>query len=845
MLRKLLYIFLLFISFFITFSHGADIFGQIKKHDSVWDILTTDKRFSLFINQIEENKLVDVFKDINANTLFAPTDKAIEEGLNEGILKRSKKMTVEQILYHLIPVSIKSNELWDGRLLETKAKVDEVQQRLRVTKTKDSLFVGVGGDEEQSKISQADIETSNGVIHVIDKVLSLPNYLDEVLFLNQDTKDFYDKCEKVHLTKELRHAVGNTIFVAKGDIFGDELNPFEKKYLLDHPEGKEDLTRLLNHQIATQVFFSDTFKEGKSKIKTVEGSEDLDILVENKKGAPSEITVNGVKVIQKDILASNGVIHVLEKPLLPKHKDNFLHLSTRKVLIGMNSTRFIKLFDDQGLGHYLDDDDVDDDAKITILAPPNESLDNNNEMILATKSWLKYHLIHGCYEPSDLQDGQLLETESHDDLGDSLYQRLDVHIIKSEPGGGQESILFGKSGVLGNPVSVNDKRLIYPIARPLTLPRDPLSRLPVNLELTTFVASLYASGSDKNITKARGVTLFAPSNDAFSRLGLLSKFLLQPESKDKLAQVVTYHAVQGLFYENSTTEGEHHERTLSSDKITLNKTQDGFFVRGYGALDGSDRDVIAKVIDRDILISNGVLHTIDRVQIPSSLEVTNRNLLTADNTNSFLSLLERTEFAKDVLDDLNSDRPYTILAPSDRAFAKLNLSNLKDKPDQLEMIAKLHILPVPLPRLANEEESKKPWMMMKDEKKGRWQDDEPKDISYIGTDFPTLLSHDDYVVITKNIGGGFTVRVKGTAEESADVIQVGRSSARGGVIEIDRVLIPKNADLPYHLSWWAIALIVLGVLLGIALLAVAAYLGWRWYQTRRQGRIALDQEEEH
>ncbi|KAI9485659.1 MAG: FAS1 domain-containing protein [Benjaminiella poitrasii] len=844
MLKRLTFIILLL---FIAFC-SADLFGATKK-PSVWDILTTDKRFSMLVSQIEEHSLVDTFKSINANTLFAPTDKAFEEensalASSSRILKRSK-MTADQILYHLVPVSVKSGELWDGRLLDTNAHVDEAPQRLKVSKTDDDLYVGVGGDEEQSRVSQSDIETSNGVIHVIDKVLSLPKYLDETLYLNQDTKDFYDTCEKVKLTRELRRAVGNTLFVAKGDLLGDEWNAVEKKYLLDHPEGKKDLSRLLNHQIAPKVFYSDKFKEGKTTIATVEGSEDLDILVENKKGAPSEITVNGVKVIYKDILASNGVIHVLEKPLLPKNKNAFIHLTTRKVLVGMNATRFIRLFDDNRLSAYLDDEDRNEDP-VTLLAPPNDSLDDDVvESKRDLKAWLKYHIVHGRYQPSDLKDGQLLETESHDSLGSKLYQRLDVHVTKSDSGaiGSEDSIQFGKSGVLGSPVSVGSKKLVYPIARPLTLPRDPLSRLPVNLELTTFVAGLYASGSDKNISQAQGITLFAPTNEAFSRLGLLSRYLLQPESKEKLASVVTYHAVRGLFYENSTTEGEHRERTLGSSEITLNKTQDGFFVRGRGATDGNDRSVIAKVVEHDILISNGVLHTIDRVALPDSLEVTNGNLLSADGTSSFLTLLEHSEFAKEVLDDLNSGRPYTILAPNDRAFAKLNLTDLKSKPEELEMIAKLHILPVPLPRLDIEDDDMLFTTKGKDDG-GRWQDDEPKDISYVGTDFPTLLSHDDYVVITKNVGGSsFTVRVKGTAQESADVINVGRSSARGGVIEIDRVLIPKGADLPRHLSWWAIALIVIGVLLGIALLLVAGYLAWRWYKSRREGRIALGQEE--
>lgn len=66
------------------------------------------------------------------------------------------------------------------------------------------------------------------------------------------------------------------------------------------------MARLLQHQVASSIYYSDQFPEGKTSIKTVEGSEDLDIYVENKEGAPSAIQVNGVRVIKSDILAANG-----------------------------------------------------------------------------------------------------------------------------------------------------------------------------------------------------------------------------------------------------------------------------------------------------------------------------------------------------------------------------------------------------------------------------------------------------------------------------------------------------------------------------------------------------------
>lgn len=788
------------------------------------------------MQEIESANLTPEFKKIKSGTVFAPVNEAFDHKL---ITQR--RLNANSLLYHVVPLSIDTNDLWDGRVLETEARIDDVDQRVKVHKSLTrTVTLGPDNGQESAKIVDSNIEATNGVVHAIDKILPLPVYLDETLSLSSDTQEFYDYAKIAKINHELRNAQGNTIFVSKGEVFGDALSDYEKEYLLHQEAGRHDLARYLNHQIVPKVFYAGDFKEGKTALKTVEGSEDLEIVVQNKTGFFKTITVNGVKIIHSDVLAANGVIHVLEEPLLPKNKD-FIKLTARKALHGLNASRFIDLFDENGLGSYLDNDESD---VITILAPPNDALENDFSPIfpnIKTREWLKYHIVHGRFEPSDLIDGQLLETESHYDLGEDHYQRLDVHIA-TQNRGFKDTIQFGKAGVLGDPVHVGKNLIIYPISNALDLPRDALSRLPVNLDLSTFVASLYASDADHVISKAHAITLFAPTNEAFSRLGLTAKYLLQPESKEKLEQVVTYHAVRGLFYENSTSEGEHHETTLSSgSSITLNKTADGFFLRGSGAADGEDRSVIAKVVESDILISNGVIHTVDRVEIPNSVEITNKDLLSAEGTTTLLRLLDRANLTKRVLEGLDKNKPYTILAPTDRAFGKLDISHLLENPDKLLAVARLHILPIALPRLDLNEVKDSGYRFgifgkNKDDDKKR--EDRP-DVPYIGTDIPTLLD-DEYVVISKNVLGGYTVRVKGTITESSDVLDIGHSTSGGGVISIDRVLEPKEVrDEHGGLAWWKIALIVIGSFIGAALLAVAAFFGWRYYQSRRDGNISL------
>lgn len=139
---------------------------------------------------------------------------------------------------------------------------------------------------------------------------------------NQDTETFYKLAERANIHHELKNAQGNTIFVAKDDFFGDDFDPIQKRYLLEQEEGKKDLARFLDHQIAPKVFYSHDLKEGKSNIKTVEGSEELEIVVKHNKLLPSSITVNGVKVIHQDVLSANGK----QTNMIKKKKNPITHI---------------------------------------------------------------------------------------------------------------------------------------------------------------------------------------------------------------------------------------------------------------------------------------------------------------------------------------------------------------------------------------------------------------------------------------------------------------------------------------------------------------------------------------
>jgi len=123
---------------------------------------------------------------------------------------------------------------------------------------------------------------------------------------------------------------------------------------------------------------------------------------------------------------------------------------------------------------------------------------------------------------------------------------------------------------------------------------------------STLVAAVSAAGLVDTLNGEGPFTVFAPTDDAFAALpaGVLDALLL-PENKDVLTQILTYHVVPGQVMAADVTDGE--VATVEGQSVTLS-TADGVTVNG------------AKVIQADVVTSNGVIHAIDAVLLPPGVD---------------------------------------------------------------------------------------------------------------------------------------------------------------------------------------------------------------------------------
>ncbi len=127
-----------------------------------------------------------------------------------------------------------------------------------------------------------------------------------------------------------------------------------------------------------------------------------------------------------------------------------------------------------------------------------------------------------------------------------------------------------------------------------------------NESFTTLVAAVKAAGLVDVLAGEGPYTVFAPTDEAFAKLpeGTVED-LLKPENKDKLVAVLTYHVVPG--------------KVMAADVVKIDSatTVQGQNVTIAAGADGVTIDN-ANVVMTDVAASNGVIHVIDTVILPSS-----------------------------------------------------------------------------------------------------------------------------------------------------------------------------------------------------------------------------------
>jgi len=274
------------------------------------DTAVADGRFTTLVAAVGAAELVDTLKGEGPFTVFAPTDDAfaaLPAGTVDELLKPENKQKLTDILlYHVV----------SGKVMA--ADVTALTSAPTVLGKDVAVKVDMGNVYiNEAKVIITDIETSNGVIHVIDAVLLPPsddammekNTIVDVAVADGRFTTLVVAVTAAELVETLSGEGPFTVFAPTDDAFAALPAGTLDSLLL--PENKQQLTDiLLYHVVSGKVMAADVVTL--TSAPTVLGK-DVTITVKDGKVFLNDT----VQVIITDVEASNGVIHVIDAVLLP------------------------------------------------------------------------------------------------------------------------------------------------------------------------------------------------------------------------------------------------------------------------------------------------------------------------------------------------------------------------------------------------------------------------------------------------------------------------------------------------------------------------------------------------
>lgn len=278
--------------------HGSG--GEAAEPADIVDTAVAAGGFETLVAAVKAAGLVETLKGKGPYTVFAPTDEAfgkLPKGTVDALLKPENKDKLTAILtYHVVPGKVMAADV--VKLTEADTAFG---QKVRIS-TKDGVKV------DSAKVVKTDIECTNGVIHVIDSVI-LPRDIVDVAVGAGTFKTLAAALKAAELVEALNGDGPFTVFAPTDDAFA-KLPKGTVEDLLK-PENKAKLQAILKyHVVSGKVGSADVVKLNQTK--TLQGTA---VRIETRDG---KVFIDGAQVTAADVPAINGVIHVIDKVILPR-----------------------------------------------------------------------------------------------------------------------------------------------------------------------------------------------------------------------------------------------------------------------------------------------------------------------------------------------------------------------------------------------------------------------------------------------------------------------------------------------------------------------------------------------
>ena len=294
---------------------GSDDEDEVAVPDIV-ERAQADDRFETLVAAVVEAELVDTLKGDGPFTVFAPTDEAFQAFLTENELNAADLLAnpdlTSILTYHVLPQEV---------LAATALSVANSATNTVTTVNGESLALATAGDAlyvNGSQVVVTDVTAENGVIHAIDKVLLPPEMsasLDIVATAQAD--DRFDTLVAAVVEAELVTTLQGdgpfTVFAPTDDAFAAYLT--ENDLTAEELLASEALGDILTyHVLAGKVIADAAVAKAGSSTDTAATVNGANLALSLTGDA---LKVNTSEVVVADVMMTNGVIHAIDKVLVP------------------------------------------------------------------------------------------------------------------------------------------------------------------------------------------------------------------------------------------------------------------------------------------------------------------------------------------------------------------------------------------------------------------------------------------------------------------------------------------------------------------------------------------------
>lgn len=283
---------ILFVSCFSTLKAQTNVFD---------DVIASSPNHTLLEAALIQEGLDTVLQEIPAVTVFAPTDVAITNltvalGITIPDLLALPNLT-DILLYHVIPSTVPSSAVTNGAIVNPVSTTNT----LKLTRTSTNMIY-----VNQAQVTGADLTAMNGVVHSINAVV-LPSQTVVDIAISAGLTSLTAAVVRAELLPALSNPLATfTVFAPTNAAFSDLATALgtDLNGVLANPQ----LANILLYHVHNNDLLSTALTNG--PLSTLYG-ESVNVTV------GGTVTINTATVVVADSISDNGVVHVIDRVLVP------------------------------------------------------------------------------------------------------------------------------------------------------------------------------------------------------------------------------------------------------------------------------------------------------------------------------------------------------------------------------------------------------------------------------------------------------------------------------------------------------------------------------------------------